>query len=242
MTSIANRPDQERAEVDFKKIRSIRLREYLIRFAFGASISLVAGILTLAGGPRFGGLFLAFPAILPATLTLLEKKEGLAQATADMRGAVLGSIAMIGFAVVATTFLIQGPLIALAAAVIVWTAVSIALYVTLRMMTRVLGERQYLPEIPTAEGASVIEALQAHRFTLALAESCTGGTIAALLTDVPGAGEVIRGSATAALHRDHLLFVGETDGDRAGALIEGHVQIHAQARDAGSFDGALSAY
>jgi len=193
MTSIANRPDQERAEVDFKKIRSIRLREYLIRFAFGASISLVAGILTLAGGPRFGGLFLAFPAILPATLTLLEKKEGLAQATADMRGAVLGSIAMIGFAVVATTFLIPGPLIALAAAVIVWIAVSIALYVTLRMMTRVLGERQYLPEIPTAEAASVIEALQAHRFTLALAESCTGGTIAALLTDVPGAGEVIRG-------------------------------------------------
>ena len=28
----------------------------------------------------------------------------------------------------------------------------------------------------------------------------------------------------------------ETDGDRAGALIEGHVQIHAQARDGRSLD------
>jgi PncC family amidohydrolase len=72
--------------------------------------------------------------------------------------------------------------------------VGLGLYVTLRLLTRVLGERQYLPEIPTAEAASVIESLQAHGFTLALAESCTGGTITALLTDVPGAGEVIRGS------------------------------------------------
>ncbi len=34
-------------------------------------------------GPRVGGLFLAFPAILPATLTLLEKKEGKTKACAD---------------------------------------------------------------------------------------------------------------------------------------------------------------
>jgi hypothetical protein len=57
---LASRPaDQEPAKLDLKKIRSVRPREYLIRFAFGASISAVAGALTLAAGPRFGGLFLA---------------------------------------------------------------------------------------------------------------------------------------------------------------------------------------
>jgi nicotinamide-nucleotide amidase len=194
MTSPADRPDQEPAEVDLKKIKSVRPRDYLIRFAFGASISLIAGILTLAFGPLFGGLFLAFPAILPATLTLLEKKDGLAQAVADVRGAVIGSIGMIGFAVVAMTLIPRNPAIGLGAALVSWAVVSTVVYVTLRLMARWLGERQYLPEIPTDEAATVIEALRAHKFTLALAESCTGGTIAALLTDVPGAGEVIRGA------------------------------------------------
>ncbi|MEA2642993.1 MAG: hypothetical protein QOG08_19, partial [Chloroflexota bacterium] len=193
MTSPADRPDQEPAELDLNKIRSIRPREYLIRFAFGASISLIAGILTLRFGPRFGGLFLAFPAILPATLTLLEKKDGLAQAVADVRGAVIGSIGMIAFAVVAMTLIPYSAGLGLAAALVAWAAVSVAVYVTFRLMARWFGERQYLPEIPTEEAATVIDALRAHKFTLALAESCTGGNIAALLTNVPGAGEVIRG-------------------------------------------------
>lgn len=194
MKSQADRPDQESSELDLKKISSIRPRDYAVRFAFGASISAIAGILTLAFGPRFGGLFLAFPAILPATLTLLEKKDGLAQAVADVRGAVIGSIGMIGFALVAMTLISRNPAIGLGAALITWAVVSIVIYVTLRLLARWLGERQYLPEIPTDEAAPVIDALKAHKFTLALAESCTGGTIAALLTDVPGAGDVIRGA------------------------------------------------
>lgn len=197
MSSPADRPDQEPTELDLKKIRSVRPREYLIRFAFGASISAVAGILTLAFGPRFGGLFLAFPAILPATLTLLQKKDGLAQATADVRGAVIGSIGMIAFAIVAMLLVPRSPAGGLAAALGAWVAVSAVVYLALRLLARWLGERQYLPEIPTEEAATVVEALRAHRFTLALAESCTGGTIAALLTSVPGAGDVIRGGIVA---------------------------------------------
>jgi nicotinamide-nucleotide amidase len=193
MSSPADRPDQEPAEVDLEKIKSVRPREYLIRFAFGASISVVAGVLTLAFGPRFGGLFLAFPAILPATLTLLEKKDGLAQATADVRGAAIGSIGMIAFATVAVMLVSRGPAVGLVAALVAWAAVSAFVYVTFRLMARWLGERQYLPEIPTDEAATVLDALRSHRFTLALAESCTGGTIAAMLTNVPGAGDVIRG-------------------------------------------------
>jgi PncC family amidohydrolase len=100
---------------------------------------------------------------------------------------------MIGFSVVAMALLSGGPFVALGLALIAWAALGLGIYVLLRTMTRLLGERQYLPEIPTIEAAAVIETLHAHRYTLGLAESCTGGTITALLTDVPGAGEVVRG-------------------------------------------------
>jgi PncC family amidohydrolase len=193
MTNRADRPDEEPAELDFKKLGEIQPRDYLLRFAFGALISAVAATLTLTIGPKFGGLFLAFPAILPATLILLEKKDGLAQAVSDVRGAAIGAVGMIGFAGVAMALIKQNPVVALAAGMAAWALICAILYLTLRILARVLGERQYLPEIPTEEAASVIEALQAHGFTLGLAESCTGGTIAALLTDVPGAGKVIRG-------------------------------------------------
>ena len=116
---------------------------------------------------------------------------------ADVRGAVIGSIGMIGFALVAMSLLARSPFLALGLALVAWAAVSVLIYVLLRLMTRVFGEHQYLPEIPTAEAALVIDALKAHRFTLALAESCTGGTITALLTHVPGAGDVVRGSIVA---------------------------------------------
>lgn len=193
MTSRANQPDQEHPKLDLGKIHSLQPREYLVRFAFGAAISAVAGGLTLGAGPYVGGLFLAFPAILPATLTLLEKKDGLAQALADIRGAVIGSLALIAFAVTAMALLRINPAGALAAALLAWVCAGALVYVVLRLMARSLGERQYLPEIPTEEAAAVIDALLARRFTLGLAESCTGGTIMALLTDVPGAGKVVRG-------------------------------------------------
>lgn len=197
MTRTSQQTDEEPAQLDLKKIRKIRPGELLVRFAFGALVSTVAGVLTITAGPKFGGLFLAFPAILPATLTLLEKKDGLAQAVSDVRGAVIGSVGMIGFAIVAMLLMRRDPLLALVAALATWVGISGALYLTLRILARSLGERHYLPEISTEEAASVIAALQAHRYTLGLAESCTGGTIAALLTDVPGARKVIRGGIIA---------------------------------------------
>ena len=193
MRNPADHPDQEPAQVEAQNLSKVKPREYLMRFVFGAMISAVAGILTLTVGPRFGGMFLAFPAVLPATLVLLEKKDGLAQAVSDVRGAAIGSLGMLAFAIIAYLLVRRNPVLALAAATAAWALTSGVVYLTLRFLARLLGERQYLPEIPTEEAASVIEALISRRFTLGLAESCTGGNIAALLTDVPGAGKVIRG-------------------------------------------------
>jgi hypothetical protein len=49
--------------------------EYAIRFLFGGMITAVAGMIAKQFGPGIGGLFLAFPAIFPASATLIEKHE-----------------------------------------------------------------------------------------------------------------------------------------------------------------------
>jgi hypothetical protein len=94
--------------------------EYLIRFIFGGVVTAFAGIIAKHYGPSIGGLFLAFPAILPATATLLakskqERKQGQGSASlkpnegvlrgrevagVDAAGAAMGTIGLAVFALV----------------------------------------------------------------------------------------------------------------------------------------------
>jgi hypothetical protein len=87
--------------------------ELLLRFVVGGLITALAGLLAKKFGPGFGGLFLAFPAILVCSVTLVEKHErkrkqqkgmrgmirGRLTAGADAAGAAMGSIGLISFAV-----------------------------------------------------------------------------------------------------------------------------------------------
>jgi len=103
--------------------------DYLVRFFFGAAISLVAGLIGMKFGPVVGGVFLGFPAILPASLTLIAKKEGAEEASIDSLGAVLGAIAMVAFAAVIVLAASRwGVVVTLAVALVVWLAVAFALY------------------------------------------------------------------------------------------------------------------
>lgn len=118
-------------------LREMRLRDMALRFGFGAVISVTAGIVGLVWGPRAGGMFLAFPAILPATLTLIEKKEGTPPATEDDRGAVLGALGLVAFAVsgyVAFHY-VDAPL-TLALATAAWALASVALYLAVEAARR----------------------------------------------------------------------------------------------------------
>jgi hypothetical protein len=83
------------------KIREAQPKELGFRFLAGAVTSVVAGLVTLAFGARVGGILLAFPAILAASLTLIEEQEDSVDAREDARGAVIGGVALIAFAVVA---------------------------------------------------------------------------------------------------------------------------------------------
>jgi nicotinamide-nucleotide amidase len=187
----------ERAGLDLSKISGIRPLEYAERFAFAFAVSVVAGAVSRTAGPRVGGLFLAFPAILPATLTLLEKKEGLPMAVSDIRGATLGAVGMLGFALLAAGLMRDSASLALGGGLLLWAVVAAVLYLALRSLARLLGEKKYLPEIPTSDAAAAVGLLLDRHLTVATAESCTGGLVAALLSSVPRASEAFRGSVVA---------------------------------------------
>jgi hypothetical protein len=111
----------ERPQIEPEKLREVHARDLGYRFAAGAVTSVVAGLMTLAFGPRIGGIMLAFPAILAASLTLIEEQEDSAEAREDARGAVVGGLGMAAFAAVAAVlFGAVNAAIALLAATVAW--------------------------------------------------------------------------------------------------------------------------
>jgi uncharacterized protein DUF3147 len=92
---------EERPRLELGKVRELRARELGYRFIAGAMTSIAAGTATLAFGPRAAGILLAFPAILAASLTLIEEQEDSAEAREDARGAIIGGFSLALFAVVA---------------------------------------------------------------------------------------------------------------------------------------------
>jgi hypothetical protein len=111
---------------DASGLREARWHEWLIRFGFGGIVTVATGLVAHGFGPSLGGLLLAFPAILPASLTLVKKHDGRSQATDDARGARIGSVALAGFAsIVWLTCESWPPWIALLAAVFAWLLASV---------------------------------------------------------------------------------------------------------------------
>jgi len=122
-------------------------RQYAVRFLFGGLITAFAGIVAKKFGPGVGGLFLAFPAILPATATLVEKSEkrkkeraglpagnrGRKAAGVDAAGAAIGGIGLLTFALLVWKFLPRhGLWTVLSTATLAWLTVSVLLWLVRR--------------------------------------------------------------------------------------------------------------
>jgi uncharacterized protein DUF3147 len=125
--------DHEPVGFDWSKIRSVKPNEIGLRFLFGTGIALVAGVAGMVAGSTFGGIFLAFPAILPASLTLIEKKEGTTKAWVDASGGVLGALGLAAFALTAMLLLAWNPVAALVLALAAWAVASTSLYFLFRI-------------------------------------------------------------------------------------------------------------
>jgi Protein of unknown function (DUF3147) len=101
-----------RIEIDPSALKKNRWYEFAVRFLFGGLITAATGLIAKEFGPGVGGLFLAFPAIFPASATLIEKHEkqkkeraglhgsarGRKAAAADAAGAAIGSLGLLAFA------------------------------------------------------------------------------------------------------------------------------------------------
>ena len=115
-----------------RKLSEIRVRDLAVRFIAGAITSILAGVVTLTLGARVGGLLLAFPAILAASLTLIEEDDSAPEAREDARGAVVGGLALAAFAAVAAVALpgLSG-CVALLLATAAWVLVAVGGYMAL---------------------------------------------------------------------------------------------------------------
>jgi len=100
---------------DVSSFRRTTASEYATRFVFGGIVTLLAGLIADKFGPAMGGLFLAFPAIFPASASLIDKhqqvqkrraglngkRRGQVAAGVDAAGAAMGCFGLVAFAVIA---------------------------------------------------------------------------------------------------------------------------------------------
>lgn len=134
-------------KLNLRALRETRAHEYLTRFLLGGLVTAIAGWLAARFGPVVGGVFLAFPAIYPASATLLDQHEqarkraagipftirGRLAAALDARGAALGGLGGIVFALLVWKMDEPSLPATLFAALVGWLAVSaIAWYVRRR--------------------------------------------------------------------------------------------------------------
>src|SRR5215203_1148310 len=111
------------------RIKEARFRDFAIRFAFGGAISVIAALIGAVYNESIGGIFTAFPAILVASLTLIDKQEDREHASYDAVGAALGAVGFVFCAAFAAGTLGRWPAAAsLGVGLLIWVVVSVGLY------------------------------------------------------------------------------------------------------------------
>lgn len=126
-------------EIKLSALKQTKPHELLLRFLFGGFATVLAGLVAKGFGPGIGGLFLAFPAIFPASATLVEAHEkkrkqkmgydgshrGRMAASIDASGTALGCLGLAGFALVLWRALPKyNSVVVIGGGVVAWILVS----------------------------------------------------------------------------------------------------------------------
>ena len=143
-----------RIKPDPNSLRQTKWYECVIRFALGGAITVIAGLLAKKFGPAVGGLFLAFPAIFPASATLVESHEkekkmqkglngeerGRDAAALDAAGAVFGSVGLLLFALMVWLLLPEhSSWLTLGGAAVLWFVSSCCLWLLREHRRQIFG-------------------------------------------------------------------------------------------------------
>jgi Protein of unknown function (DUF3147) len=130
-------------QADLSSLKITKPHEYAIRFLFGGLVTAATGLIARRFGPSIAGLFLAFPAIFPATATLIAKHEkerkrkagyndvrrGRAAASVDAAGTSLGALALAVFALILWKLLPRhNPPLILSVAAAAWLLIAITIW------------------------------------------------------------------------------------------------------------------
>jgi hypothetical protein len=101
---------------------------------------MIAGVVGLTLGERVGGMLLAFPAILPATLTLIANEQGEQRSFHDLQGTVAGAFGLVAFGVIAAITIGRlNVLVALGLSLLAWCALAGSLYLVWATWLRRVG-------------------------------------------------------------------------------------------------------
>ncbi len=132
------------ASVSLDKLKQAHWYEFVVRFILGGLVTATTALILKHWGPIAGGLFLAFPVIFPASVSLIEahetekkrragircRRRGRKAAAVDAAGAVLGAWALACFALVMRLVTWYSSAWILLAAALTWATVAVALWWT----------------------------------------------------------------------------------------------------------------
>jgi hypothetical protein len=150
-----------KVRVEASSLKHTHWYGHVLRFVLGGTVTVAAGLVARWFGPAVGGILLAFPAIMPAALILLERSQneqvpppgcgarGRRAVVLDAVGAAMGSIGLIAFALVVWKTLVRMPTsLALIAGTAAWAVVAVLVWVARKRMARWLYGPNLQPRQP----------------------------------------------------------------------------------------------
>jgi Protein of unknown function (DUF3147) len=144
-------------EANLAAAKSTKPHEYTLRFVFGGTVTAAAGYIAMRYGPVIGGLFLAFPAIFPASVSLVASHEnkrkreigydgtmrGRAAASLEAAGTFLGALALLAFAYILHRFLpANNSALTLISACLAWLVLATLLWFSAKYRPRFSTQRR----------------------------------------------------------------------------------------------------